>query len=92
MGEFTVRTHDPAGSPPLQVTTAGRVRALAFSYSRVPEPSFEPRSRRYHCLVNLACCLVSLNQPRPARALLEQAGLCSSVLTPLICFCFCVHA
>ncbi|CAE7666323.1 NMA1 [Symbiodinium microadriaticum] len=30
-------------------------------------------SRRYHCLVNLACCLVSLNQPRPARALLEQA-------------------
>jgi len=48
-------------------------------------------SRRYHCLVNLACCLVSLNQPRPARALLEQAGLRSLVLAPLGCFCSCVH-
>ncbi|CAE7349052.1 NMA1 [Symbiodinium natans] len=33
------------------------------------------QSRRYHCLVNLACCLASLNQPRPARSLLEQAIL-----------------
>ena len=32
------------------------------------------RSRQYHCLVNLACCLMTLNRHRQAKTLLEQAG------------------
>ena len=32
------------------------------------------RFRQYHCLVNLACCLMSLNQARHARSHLEQAS------------------
>ncbi len=33
------------------------------------------RSQQYHCLVNLACCLMALNRPRHAKSLLEQVGL-----------------
>jgi len=42
-----------------------------FHYRSLPPA----QSRRYHCLVNLACCLMSMSQPRPARDLLEQAIL-----------------
>lgn len=35
----------------------------------------QAQSREYHCLVNLACCLMALNQPRQAKNLLEQATI-----------------
>jgi len=34
----------------------------------------QAESQQYHCLVNLACCLMALNRPRPAKSLLEQAA------------------
>lgn len=34
----------------------------------------QAESRQYHCLVNLACCLMTLNRHRQAKTLLEQAA------------------
>ncbi|CAJ1383399.1 unnamed protein product [Effrenium voratum] len=48
-----------------------QLEKAVLHYRSLPPSQF----RQYHCLVNLACCLMSLNQARHARSHLEQAAV-----------------